>query len=995
METPLSVTFSQNAVVANPGQQYALSSLLTLAAGDQPEYLVLVGLDRERYIGASNGNRGTLEGNGHSAAFAAYPGSDSYSIGMVFTHTDTGYYNSTYGYLDKMSFTSSTDQFRSEYLTLYGFGKAGTADEPLHARLAAEIGGPFFNGTAFMAVKNYPDASHLGTLDMVTRAGYTDLTPNTATPNEIAAAAASYVGQAWNDNGCWVLASNIAASAGASLPLTSNSAHPDQIPPTANGGWIVAYNSAAASDTQQASWQAQLRPGDIVVSNNACGGHIATVVSGFGYSALFIDNSGPAAIGGAPHDIVIEAAHYTVPWGVGPDLDNIVVYRLDTPVVTVNAPLCVEANASAAVAPLFSTLDPAGKAVTSYQFYDTGSGSFTVDGAVRSAHSAAGALTVDAASVGGMSFKAGAAAGSDTILVRAFNGSLWGDWQSIDVAVGSRVQPAQVHAVSDTLFIHGGKSVTLASLFAASAGDSAITSYTVTQSAFGGSIALNGAADMLGGSRDPSMERSYQVSAADFAKLTFTASSYISGEMLSVTAHNGSALASLTARVSVSTLAPTVHGISHWIGIGADVPLSSLFSVTLPDETPVVSYSITTNVRVIDWRDNTPSQGGTIELNGAVNLLATTGAPAGEYMIAAADLGKVTFHAAPDAGAQILQVWANDGSGGTPGALMLTTVAGASPITAKAVSVHDAESVAASALFAQAAGAAAPLYYRFVDPTGGGSLRLDAEATNLQSKNDTTPGVYIIAAGDLGKLAYVGGSASGSEILTVSASSDMLHWSAEALVQAATLASALTPVVGGAADDRISGTRANEAFDGGPGIDTVVLAGPRSHFNVVRTDAGLLATDLTGAQGKDTLANIERVRFDDGALAFDTEGNAGQLFRLYQAAFDRKPDATGLGWWLNQVDHGESIVQVAGSIMKSAEFTHLYGAQLSDAQFLDQLYQNVLHRAGEASGVAFWRESLGNGVTREGLLAQFADSPENHAQVIGSIQNGIAYIYAG
>ena len=39
-----------------------------------------------------------------------------------------------------------------------------------------------------------------------------------------------------------------------------------------------------------------------------------------------------------------------------------------------------------------------------------------------------------------------------------------------------------------------------------------------------------------------------------------------------------------------------------------------------------------------------------------------------------------------------------------------------------------------------------------------------------------------------------------------------------------------------------------------------------------------------GTNGCDSLSGIERLKFDDGALAFDPNGNAGQACRLYQAA---------------------------------------------------------------------------------------------------------------
>ena len=36
--------------------------------------------------------------------------------------------------------------------------------------------------------------------------------------------------------------------------------------------------------------------------------------------------------------------------------------------------------------------------------------------------------------------------------------------------------------------------------------------------------------------------------------------------------------------------------------------------------------------------------------------------------------------------------------------------------------------------------------------------------------------------------------------------------------------------------------------------------------------------------------NVERLDFSDAHLAFDVDGNAGQIYRLYKAAFARTPD---------------------------------------------------------------------------------------------------------
>lgn len=128
------------------------------------------------------------------------------------------------------------------------------------------------------------------------------------------------------------------------------------------------------------------------------------------------------------------------------------------------------------------------------------------------------------------------------------------------------------------------------------------------------------------------------------------------------------------------------------------------------------------------------------------------------------------------------------------------------------------------------------------------------------------------------------------------------------------------------------------------------------------------------------------------ALRFDIDGVAGQAYRLYAAAFDRTPDPAGLGYWIDMMDKGVSLRAAAAGFTGSQEFIDLYGAHTSDAQFVDLLYQNTLHRAPDADGRQFWVDAMQlQGAQREELLAQFSESPENQAQVIGAIQDGIVF----
>lgn len=187
-------------------------------------------------------------------------------------------------------------------------------------------------------------------------------------------------------------------------------------------------------------------------------------------------------------------------------------------------------------------------------------------------------------------------------------------------------------------------------------------------------------------------------------------------------------------------------------------------------------------------------------------------------------------------------------------------------------------------------------------------------------------------------------------------------------------------------------TGSDQQVDGQDGLDTVVYHGMRAGFKVEKAANGFAVADHAGANGQDALVNIERIRFSDGAVALDINGAAGQAYRLYQAAFDRAPDLGGLGYWINGLDHGLTLTEVAGAFSKSKEFIDMYGANTSDAEFVDLLYQNVLHREPESGGFAYWMEALGtHHVAREEILAYFSESPENQAQVIGSIENGIDF----
>ena len=77
-------------------------------------------------------------------------------------------------------------------------------------------------------------------------------------------------------------------------------------------------------------------------------------------------------------------------------------------------------------------------------------------------------------------------------------------------------------------------------------------------------------------------------------------------------------------------------------------------------------------------------------------------------------------------------------------------------------------------------------------------------------------------------------------------------------------------LVGTNNNDSFASGSGNDSINGADGIDTVLYSGAHTNYTFARTATGVTVTDKTGANGTDTLQNVERIKFSDGGLAFDT-----------------------------------------------------------------------------------------------------------------------------
>lgn len=206
-------------------------------------------------------------------------------------------------------------------------------------------------------------------------------------------------------------------------------------------------------------------------------------------------------------------------------------------------------------------------------------------------------------------------------------------------------------------------------------------------------------------------------------------------------------------------------------------------------------------------------------------------------------------------------------------------------------------------------------------------------------------------------------------------------------------------IFGGLGADEISGDGGNNVLIAGTSIqeqgsgDVARFSGSASQYNVVGGTEYAVVTDDTGQ--RDKLFGFQFLRFDDGLVelpagsALDGAGVpedfvvAERVALLYEAALDRdgEIDLPGLNFYIDVTEqHALSDEFLADDLMKSPEFSLKFGdvSGLTNAEFLEQIYLNVLDRPSDPLGREFYLDFLNAGTISKALaLADIAVSPEN------------------
>lgn len=191
----------------------------------------------------------------------------------------------------------------------------------------------------------------------------------------------------------------------------------------------------------------------------------------------------------------------------------------------------------------------------------------------------------------------------------------------------------------------------------------------------------------------------------------------------------------------------------------------------------------------------------------------------------------------------------------------------------------------------------------------------------------------------------------------------------------------------------VAGGAPHTAQGDSPAATVFSIAGYRDNYTVVKNQETNVVTVTSSIDHSvTTYRNPGLIKFADKWTSFDIDGATGQVFRLYQAAFNRQPDLAGLGFWIAVNQAGRDLNGIATDFVASAEFKTLYGDNPANAKLVNAFYNNVLHRDGEKAGVDWWVDQMNHGAAAYAVLYSFSDSGENKTNLAAAVQNGLDFV---
>ena len=199
-------------------------------------------------------------------------------------------------------------------------------------------------------------------------------------------------------------------------------------------------------------------------------------------------------------------------------------------------------------------------------------------------------------------------------------------------------------------------------------------------------------------------------------------------------------------------------------------------------------------------------------------------------------------------------------------------------------------------------------------------------------------------------------------------------------------------LIGNSQNNQFTPGKGNDWIDGSDGLDTVYLSGKKNDFVLNQTDSVLELWSSSASTGLKTISHVERLIFQDLAIAWDLDGNAGQVAKILGVVFGREAvkNTQYAGVGLSLMDQGFSYLQLMNLAIEAK-----LGIGASHAQLINLLYQNLLQIPADSGAIAYWSGQLTQGTYTQSSLAVMAadlDLNKQNINLTGLMVNGMEYV---
>ena len=116
------------------------------------------------------------------------------------------------------------------------------------------------------------------------------------------------------------------------------------------------------------------------------------------------------------------------------------------------------------------------------------------------------------------------------------------------------------------------------------------------------------------------------------------------------------------------------------------------------------------------------------------------------------------------------------------------------------------------------------------------------------------------------------------------------------------------------------------------------------------------------------------------SLTHSTEYDSTLIASAYEHFLARSVDTDGLNYWTTQMQLGTTDEQLDASLLASSEYATLHGG--TNVSWVLGIYQDLLGRSPDETGLAYWLGQLDAGVSRYQVALDIASSAEHEAIVV-------------